>query len=226
MGLLLRKRCPVTSTGGVRRGIVSAAVSESAPASSRARAVTEPPPTAVLPPRAAGAPRPGQPVPSHFAECFGCGPDHPRGMHMLMTAGEGLEVTATFVVTKEHQGAPGLAHGGVLVTALDDTLGALNWLLGVPAVTARLDTSFRRPVPVGAVLHLHAQITGVLGRKVYCGVAGRLNDPDGPVALSATAVFMQVPLEHFVRHGRPEDVARARRDEHVGDYLRHLEVNP
>jgi acyl-coenzyme A thioesterase PaaI-like protein len=147
-------------------------------------------------------------------------------MHMTMTAGPDLDVTATFVVTDEHQGAPGLAHGGVLVTALDDTLGALNWLLAAPAVTARLDTSFRRPVPVGAVLHLHAQITGVLGRRVYCKASGRLGSPEGPVALSATAVFMQVPLEHFVLNGRPEDVARARQDERVDDYLKHVAVNP
>lgn len=144
---------------------------------------------------------------------------------MLVTAGTGMDVTATFQVTDEHQGAPGLAHGGVLVTALDDTLGALNWLLATPAVTARLDTRFRRPVPVGALLHLHAWITGVQGRRVYCQCEGRLG-PDGPVAISAAALFVQVPLEHFVTHGRPQDVEQARRDTDVGVYLGSLQVNP
>jgi acyl-coenzyme A thioesterase PaaI-like protein len=143
-----------------------------------------------------------------------------------VTAGDRLDVHATFLVTEHHQGAPGLAHGGVLVTALDDTLGALNWMLAVPAVTARLDTSFRRPVPVGSVLHLHAEVVGVLGRMVYCRGEGRLGGHAGRVALTASAVFMQVPLEHFVANGRPEDVAQARDDRQVGHFLAHLEVNP
>lgn len=190
------------------------------------RHATDPPPTAVLPARAAAAPAPGERIPSHYERCFGCGPVHPCGLHLEVTAGDRLDVHATFLVTEHHQGAPGLAHGGVLVTALDDTLGALNWMLAVPAVTARLDTSFRRPVPVGSVLHLHAEVVGVLGRMVYCRGEGRLGGHAGRVALTASAVFMQVPLEHFVANGRPEDVAQARDDRQVGHFLAHLEVNP
>lgn len=202
-----------------------------APARSATRAparrnATDPPPTAVLPPRAPSAPAVGERIPSHYERCFGCGPVHSCGLHLQVTAGAGLDVHATFVVAEHHQGAPGLAHGGVLVTALDDTLGALNWMLAVPAVTARLDTRFRRPVPVGSVLHLYAEVVGVAGRVVYCRGDGRLGGPTGPVALAASAVFMQVPLEHFVANGRPEDVARARDDRQVGNFLAHLEVNP
>ena len=209
----------------LRRAIVSPAVSDTigAPAP---RQVTHPLADAVLPDRAPGAPAPGSPVPSHYRLCFGCGPEHPRGMHLQVTAGDDLDVRATFRVTEEHQGAPGLAHGGVLVTAMDDTFGALHWLLATPAVTARLDTTFRRPVPVGSVLHLHARITGTLGRRVYLRGEGHLDAVEGPVAITATALFVQVPLEHFVTHGRAEDVERAREDAQVGRYLEHLEVSP
>jgi acyl-coenzyme A thioesterase PaaI-like protein len=143
-----------------------------------------------------------------------------------VTAGEGLTVAAQFTVMDQHQGAPGLAHGGLLVTAIDDTLAGLNWLLDTPAVTGRLETSFRRPVPVGAVLHLTAEITGVHRRLVYCRAEARLNAADGPVAVTASAVFVQVPVQHFVTHGRSEDVEQAKTDEQVGHYLQHLEVNP
>jgi len=126
---------------------------------------------------------------------------------MRVIAGE-LSVHAVFEVTDVHQGAPGLAHGGLLSTALDEALGALNWLLLVPAVTARLEVDFRRPVPVGSVLHIDARIAGIDGRKVYTRAVGRLGE-DGPVVLTASALFLQVPLEHFLDNGRKQDVDAA-----------------
>ena len=72
-----------------------------------------------------------------------------------------------FLVTENHQGAPGLAHGGLLTLAFDEALGKLMWLLRAPAVTGRLETDFLLPVPIGTELHILAEITGLAGRKVY-----------------------------------------------------------
>jgi acyl-coenzyme A thioesterase PaaI-like protein len=187
---------------------------------------TTPPPDAVLPERSPVAPAPGDPIPSHYSRCYGCGSDHPTGLHLTLTAGEGLKLHGTFTVTEEHQGAPGLAHGGLLTTAFDDALGSLNWLLSSPAVTGRLETDFRRPVPVGSTLHIEAEVLGVKGRKVFTRATGRLDAPDGPIALTAAALFVQVPVEHFTTHGRAEDVDRAREDRAVRSSLSNLEVNP
>jgi hypothetical protein len=44
--------------------------------------------------------------------------------------------------------------------------------------------------------------------------------------LTAAALFVQVPVEHFVTNGRPEDVEKAREDRLVRGSLRNLEVNP
>lgn len=169
---------------------------------------TMPGPGAVEPPRHPGAASPGTEIPSHYRSCFGCGQEHGTGLHMAVLAGEGLTLTASFEVSDQHQGAPGLAHGGLLAAAMDETLGALNWLLMSPAVTARLETDFVRPVPVGSVLQLDARITGVQGRKVYTAAVARLG-PEGPVAVRASALFVQVEPGHFREHGRPQEVARA-----------------
>lgn len=147
---------------------------------------------------------------------------------MRVVAGPALDVTAEFEVTEHHQGAPGLAHGGLLAAACDEALGALNWLLQAPAVTARLETDFRRPVPVGSIIHLDAQIVGVLGRKVYTRGIGRLADADGPVVVTAAALFIQVPIEHFIEHGRGEEVKKvaAERSAGHGPIARVFDVNP
>jgi acyl-coenzyme A thioesterase PaaI-like protein len=107
-------------------------------------------------------------------------------------------VTGSFTVTAEHQGAPGLAHGGVLATALDEVLGGLSWLLREPMVTGRLETDYIRPVPVGTTLSLRAECHGFSGRRMYASADGRIG---GSIAIRAAAVFVVVPVEHFTEHG-------------------------
>jgi acyl-coenzyme A thioesterase PaaI-like protein len=141
-------------------------------------------------------------------------------------AGEGVTVNAEFTVRPEHQGAPGLAHGGVLATALDETLGSLNWLLRTIAVTGRLETDYVRPVPVGSVLHLHAEVTGVEGRKIRSEATARIGAPDGPVALRARALFIEVQVAHFTDHGRAEEIKAAMADPDQVRRARAFEVNP
>lgn len=152
------------------------------------------------------APAPGTALPAHYIHCFGCGPDTANGLRMRTSVGDGLSVSARFVVTGGHQGAPGLAHGGLLAAAFDETLGSLAALLRVPAVTAKLETDFRRPVPVGSTLHITATVDGTVGRKIYESALGRLDAPDGPVAVVARALFVTVGMDHFMRHGEPDIV--------------------
>lgn len=133
---------------------------------------------------------------------------------MVVTALDGLAVQGDFTVGEIHQGAPGLAHGGVISTAFDEVLGAVNWLLGEPVVTARLEVNFKRPVPVGETLRIVAHISGVKGRKVFTQAHGYLSE--GSLAATASALFVQVPLEHFLTHGEREQVERAIADRAAG----------
>ncbi|MHA6763305.1 PaaI family thioesterase [Streptacidiphilus sp. PAMC 29251] len=185
-----------------------------------------PPPDAAVPVRHAEAPAPGALIDPHYEHCFGCGPQQPNGLRLAATAGSGVDVFAEFTVGPAHQGGPGLAHGGVLVAAMDDALGTLNWLLHTASVTARLETDFARPVPVGATLFIHTWVDAVAGRKIYCQGEGRLEGPDGPLAISARALFVQVTLDHFTTHGRPEDIRAAMENPDVFKRARAFEVNP
>lgn len=155
------------------------------------------------------APPPGTELPEHYAGCVGCGRLE-GSLRLRFTAGEGLAVSGTFTVRDHHQGAPGLAHGGTIATAFDEAFGALLVLVGEPAVTASLQTEFRRPVPVGAVLHLDCRVEGREGRKLWVSGSARLDAPDGPTAAQATALFVIVPEEHFTRHGGAKGVDTGR----------------
>ena len=186
----------------------------------------QPPADAVEPVRHPDAPAPGEPLGAHYEHCFGCGHEQPHGLHLEARAGEGVSLTAEFTVQAAHQGAPGLAHGGVLASALDETLGSLNWLLRTIAVTGRLETDFVRPVPVGTTLHLEAEVTAVAGRKIYSRATGRIGGPDGPVAVRAEALFVEVKVDHFIDHGREEENQAAMSDPDQIRRARAFEVNP
>ncbi|MDI2128714.1 PaaI family thioesterase [Yinghuangia seranimata] len=172
------------------------------------------------------APPPGTELGEHYDGCFGCGEELENGLKLRTRVGEGVSVDTEFVVGTGHQGAPGLAHGGLLSCAFDEALGALGYLLHTPAVTARLETDFRMPVPVGSTLYIHAWCTGVDGRKIYAKAVGRLDAPDGPVAVEAASLFIAVGFEHFVSNGRAEDVERAMANPDVIKAARAFEVNP
>ncbi|MET9081662.1 PaaI family thioesterase [Streptomyces sp. NPDC090075] len=189
-------------------------------------AALQPPAYAEKPVRHPDAPAPGEFIGAHYEHCFGCGHGQSHGLHLEVRAGEGVSLTAEFTVRPAHQGAPGLAHGGVLASALDETLGSLNWLLRKIAVTGRLETDFVRPVPVGTTLHLEAEVVAVAGRKIYSTATGRVDGPEGPVAVRADALFIEVPVEHFVDHGRQTEIQAAMSDPDQVRRARAFEVNP
>ena len=163
-------------------------------------ASTTPPAGVIIPDRHPKAPEIGTKIPSHFGHCFGCGELHPTGLHLVAHAGAGADLTAEFTVTENHQGAPGLAHGGLLSLAFDEALGKLMWLIRAPAVTARLETDFLKPVPIGTTIHITARITGQVNRKVYTAAEGRLGGADGEIAVKAAALFVVVPMSHFLEN--------------------------
>jgi acyl-coenzyme A thioesterase PaaI-like protein len=162
----------------------------------------------------------------HYAYCIGCGDKVPNGLRMTHVAGEGLRIVSRFTVGEGHQGAPGLAHGGLLTLAFDEALGALNYLIGVPAVTARLDMEFLRPVPVGSVLEIDSEITGVSGRKIYKAAEGRIAGGTGEAVLRAKALFIEVPVSHFTTYGAPEVLAQLAKDPTIEYNAASIQVNP
>jgi len=188
---------------------------------------TTAPEGAPIPERHAMAPVAGSKIPSHFGHCFGCGELHPTGLHLVAYAGEGLDITAEFTVNENHQGAPGLAHGGLLSLAFDEALGKLMWLLRAPAVTGRLETDFIKPVPMGSILHITAEITGQVNRKVYTSAIGRLNSADGEIAVRAAALYIVVPMDHFMNNAPKEYLAQmAKTPELMAFVDPTFEINP
>jgi acyl-coenzyme A thioesterase PaaI-like protein len=187
---------------------------------------TVPPPDARAPLRHPEAPAPGTDLGPHYPQCFACGDEQPNGLHLRVIAADGVAVTAEFEVGAEHQGAPGLIHGGLLALAFDEALGSVNWMLRVPAVTGRLETDYLQPVPVGRTVYIRAWCEAVHGRKLYHRAEGRLDGPEGELVARSGALFVQVGIEHFTKHGREDEVRAVLERPEQFRTRRAFEVNP
>ena len=146
------------------------------------------------------APKPGEPMPPHNDVCYGCGPESPQGLRLVMVAGEDFEMSAEMLVESRFEGGPGVIHGGIITTAFDDVLGMLPRLVGPSAVTGHLEVDFLAPIPVGATLKFRAKLLGRQRRKLYAEGFAYIDDPEHPVA-QAHAIFITINARaHFADH--------------------------
>ncbi len=100
-------------------------------------------------------------------QCFGCGPRHPTGFHLRFTR-EGDEVRTAFVPSEQHQGPPGLMHGGLILTLADELAAwTLVGLLGKLGFTATVDARLIRPVRCGEEVQGTGKITRSTSRTVH-----------------------------------------------------------
>jgi acyl-coenzyme A thioesterase PaaI-like protein len=133
---------------------------------------------------------------THARRCFCCGPRHDTGLHLTLRR-DGEEVVAEHVFAAAFQGAPGMVHGGIVATALDDLMCGLMDLAGVIGVTRHLEVDYLAPVQVELPYVLRARLDRREGRKFFCSATGA--GPDGSPAFTGSGLFLEVPLEHFGR---------------------------
>jgi acyl-coenzyme A thioesterase PaaI-like protein len=136
--------------------------------------------------------------------CFGCGENNPIGMKLHFTR-DGETISATFTPDKLHQGWPGLLHGGIICTLLDEAMSNVAYATGATTMTASLEVRLRQPVKVTAPLVVSAWITR--HRKKIIETAGKVCLQDGTVVAESTA--KQFIAENIA--GQPDPVKEKQR---------------
>lgn len=106
-------------------------------------------------------------LPSHGV-CFVCGKENRLGFQLQFSVNESESRLVTrFSFRPEHQGPPGYAHGGSLAAVLDEIMGiAVGYFVHL-ALAAKIEVSYRLPVPLGEMVEAEAWVTVKRARKVY-----------------------------------------------------------
>ena len=125
--------------------------------------------------------------------CFACGENNPQGLKLKFEQ-KGDKTCTTFIPAEIYQGYPGMLHGGITSTILDDIMSKCVNTLGLAGVTARLEVRFRQSIPIGKPLYVEAWVTKKKGHLVETEARAYLED--GEPAAEATGRFMAF------RHGK------------------------
>lgn len=105
--------------------------------------------------------------PDSEGRCFGCGPANPRGLHLdFFETDDGAEVE--YAVPAHLQGAPGVVHGGIQATLLDEAMCMTAYAKGgSPVVTGELTVRYLKAVPTETPLVISGRITERRGRSFF-----------------------------------------------------------
>jgi acyl-coenzyme A thioesterase PaaI-like protein len=125
--------------------------------------------------------------------CFVCGIENPVGLHLAFYNTDANEVVAEVTIPDAYQGYPGVVHGGILASMLDEAAGraAMGGDIWRLMVTARLSIRYRKPVPIGQPLRLVGRLERRHGR--LANAHSEIQLPDGTVGAEAEVLLADVP---------------------------------
>ena len=123
--------------------------------------------------------------------CFGCGRHNPIGLHLVFEKdGDTGGVSTWYTPRREDTGFPDLMHGGLLALLLDEAMGWAMYADHVFAVTAKMETRYRKPVGLEIPVLVRARIVRQRGRRIE--VEATLANPTGNVLVEASSLFLRM----------------------------------
>ena len=127
--------------------------------------------------------------------CFICGRKNPHGLYMSFYDNGVNEVISEYSVSEDYQSDPGVVHGGIVATMLDEVVGRVS-MIGDHhhfMMSVKLEVKYRHPVPTKTPLKIIGRIVKMRGRLGQA--VGEVLLPDGTVAAESVMTLADVPAE-------------------------------
>jgi acyl-coenzyme A thioesterase PaaI-like protein len=121
-------------------------------------------------------------------DAFVSGHANPMGLGATLSR-DGQHALMNVTLGKSFEGPPGYAHGGVVASLIDETMGLVLVLEDTVALTAQLDVRFRAPTPIGVGITAEAWLEKRDGRKLF--MEARVSHGDAVLA-TASALFIAI----------------------------------
>jgi acyl-coenzyme A thioesterase PaaI-like protein len=129
--------------------------------------------------------------------CFACGELNEQGLHLLIhTSPDGSWTETT--LEPRFQGWEAVAHGGIVCTLLDEVMAWAVIGRGTWGVTARLNVTFRRPIPVARAIRAEGWVVEE-NRRAHRAEGRVLDGATGEVLATGDSTFVAVPPNEIER---------------------------
>lgn len=135
--------------------------------------------------------------PRYYSNCFGCGADNPSGLRLELEL-QGDQLTTEFMPERQHEGWPGIVHGGVIATILYEIMENWAYLNGITSMMRSMETSLIAPARIGEVIRAVSWLNEREGREL--SVAGRLTAVNRTIA-EGTASLVELSPQQRQRLG-------------------------
>jgi acyl-coenzyme A thioesterase PaaI-like protein len=129
---------------------------------------------------------------THHELCFGCGLANLFGLQIEVERDGERRVAGRFFLKQDHQGPPGVAHGGIVATALDEAMALLVHDSSTRALTRRLEVDLLGPAPIGSMAYVRAWVEEDDGRTLRLGADLRSEAAGDAVLARASGLFVRV----------------------------------
>ncbi len=123
-----------------------------------------------------------------YTMCFACGQENPIGLKLSFRQ-EGETVKTEFTPGESHQGWPGIVHGGIINTLLDEAMAYAALFQELYCVTAKTEVRIRNTALVGQQLYVSAWITNKRSKLVEAKAEIILEDGT-PVAEGKATMYI------------------------------------
>jgi len=130
--------------------------------------------------------------------CFICGIQNPVGLKMaLYNDLENQQVVSTVSVPDHFQGYPGVVHGGIVATLLDEVAGRAM-LIGSNSdddlmITVKIEVKYRQPTPTLTPLTVTGRVTQP--GRIRARAQGEIRLPDGTLTAEAELLLARPPAD-------------------------------
>jgi uncharacterized protein (TIGR00369 family) len=127
--------------------------------------------------------------------CFICGVQNPVGLHLSIYNDPDNNCIYSDVIIPDHyQGYPGVVHGGIVATMLDEISGRATIMDGNDQnlmVTVKLEVKYRRPTPTHTPLKVIGRVVSQTDTRAK--VEGEIQLADGTVTASCEGLLARPP---------------------------------
>jgi acyl-coenzyme A thioesterase PaaI-like protein len=136
--------------------------------------------------------------------CFGCGEENPIGLR-LKFEWDGHTARTVFTPGENHQGWGGYVHGGITACVLDEAMGWTAVYAGYNNVTAKMQTRFRKMIPILETYMVTCTITKQNSRLIE--TEAKIVDKAGTVLAEATSTQFVISTTEEENRTSPSNVA-------------------